>query len=363
PRAGRASRSRICGPPSAAEVLLRRLLGLGGRGGLLALGARRPAVFRGRRADLVQEKAREVALRGEAKLGRDLADLAAARGKPRDRRLDAQHVEVDARREAGAELEEIVEARAREADLARELVHVELLVRPRAQERDRPPDARVLEARAAPQARLRAAPGEIGLDDGKEQLLQHELQALGRQGPVILHFHRQRVCELADARGDGLRRLHERVALVGLEHGREAGAQPLAPCVQREHARRAGAYMTFAGVEEQHAVIAALQHDDGIGLRLQPVAGSELGQHQPAETALAKSQRAPHGRTEYSYSALVREPARALGRDYVRIYTDPAKSAEEPPVLDLDAAVHHRAEPGSVRLGRRRLAFDPELLP
>src|SRR6184192_1461718 len=111
PRAGRASRSRICGPPSAAEVLLRRLLGLGGRGGLLALGARRPAVFRGRHADLVQEKAREVALRGEAKLGRDLADLAAARGKPRDRRLDAQHVEVDARREAGAELEEIVEAR------------------------------------------------------------------------------------------------------------------------------------------------------------------------------------------------------------------------------------------------------------
>src|SRR5438270_2541401 len=85
PRAGKASRSRICDPPSADSSrggragALRFRLGLWVGRRLLALGARRPAIFRGRHADLVQEKAREVALGGEAELGRDLADLAAAR--------------------------------------------------------------------------------------------------------------------------------------------------------------------------------------------------------------------------------------------------------------------------------------------
>ena len=54
----------------------------------------------------------------------------------------------------------------------------------------------------------------------------------------------------------------------------------------------------FAGVEEEHAVVAALQHDDRIGLRLEPVARGELGQHQAAEAAFAKSQRPPHGQKD-----------------------------------------------------------------
>src|SRR5688500_7346187 len=101
------------------------------------------AVFRRGHADLIEEEACEVALRREAELGRDFGDLALPGGQARDRGLDAQHVEVGARRKAGAELEQIVEARARQADLVRELVHVELLVRPRAQQRDRAPDAAV----------------------------------------------------------------------------------------------------------------------------------------------------------------------------------------------------------------------------
>src|SRR3546814_13269439 len=46
-----------------------------------------------------QEKAREVALRGKAQLGRDLGDLALAGGQARDRRFHAQHVEIGARRD------------------------------------------------------------------------------------------------------------------------------------------------------------------------------------------------------------------------------------------------------------------------
>ena len=87
------------------------------------------AVLGGRDADLVQEEAGEVALRGEAELGRHLGDLALPGGQARDRGLDAQHVEVGARREAGAQLEQVVEARARQADLARQLVDAEVLVR------------------------------------------------------------------------------------------------------------------------------------------------------------------------------------------------------------------------------------------
>src|SRR4051812_26707936 len=91
---------------------LRLFLGLRRGAGLLALGTRCPAILRGRHADLIEEKAREVALGREAELGRDLTDLAAAGGQARDRGLDAQHVEIDARREAGAELKEVVEPRA-----------------------------------------------------------------------------------------------------------------------------------------------------------------------------------------------------------------------------------------------------------
>src|SRR5204863_5522435 len=101
-------------------------------------------------ADLVQEEAREVTLRREAELGGHLGDLAAARGEARDRGLDAQHVEVGARRETGAELKQIVKAGARQADLAGELVDGHVLVRMRAQQRDGAADAAVFEARAAP---------------------------------------------------------------------------------------------------------------------------------------------------------------------------------------------------------------------
>src|SRR5262245_49558912 len=99
----------------------------GVRSGFLIRGA---AILGRRHADLVQEETGEVALRGEAELGRDFRDLALPGRQARNRRLHAQHVEVGARREAGAELEQVVEARARQTDLARELVHVELLVRP-----------------------------------------------------------------------------------------------------------------------------------------------------------------------------------------------------------------------------------------
>src|SRR6266513_5289754 len=88
--------------------------------------ARAAAVLGRGDADLVQEEAREVALRREAELRGDLGNLAVARGQARDRGLDAQHVEVGAGREAGAQLEQVVEARARQADAVRQLVHVEV---------------------------------------------------------------------------------------------------------------------------------------------------------------------------------------------------------------------------------------------
>src|SRR5581483_8115521 len=111
-------------------LFLRRGLAL--RRGRLARRGGAP-VLRGRDADLVQEEPGEVALRREAELGRELRDLAAARREPRDRGLDAQHVEVGARGEPGADLEEIVEARARQTHLAREVVDALVLVRMRAQ--------------------------------------------------------------------------------------------------------------------------------------------------------------------------------------------------------------------------------------
>src|SRR4051812_30906628 len=114
-------------PPSELGVLLGDGLDVL-RGGFVGLRSRGCApVLGGRNADLVKEKPGEVALRGKAELGRYLRDLALARREARDRRLDAQHVEVGARREAGAELKEVVEARARQAHLAGELVDTEIL--------------------------------------------------------------------------------------------------------------------------------------------------------------------------------------------------------------------------------------------
>src|ERR1700694_6005183 len=101
-------------------------------GGWRVVGARAAAVLGGRCAALVQEKAREIALRRQAELRRDLRDLAVSGRKARDRGFDAQHVQVGARREAGAQLEQVVEAGARQVDLARPLVRFERLIWARA---------------------------------------------------------------------------------------------------------------------------------------------------------------------------------------------------------------------------------------
>src|SRR6185503_1813271 len=60
---------------------------------------------------------------------------------------------------------------------------------------------------------------------------------------------------------------------------------------------------------------------------------------------------------------LIREPAGALGRNYTRIDADPVQAAEEPAVLDLDAAVHDRLQPCCARLGGGRFVAYAELLP
>src|SRR5712671_6932683 len=60
---------------------------------------------------------------------------------------------------------------------------------------------------------------------------------------------------------------------------------------------------------------------------------------------------------------LVGQPARPLGRNYTRIDADPVQAAEQPAVLDLDAAVHDRFQPRGARLGRGRFVARPELLP
>ena len=188
-------------------------------------------------------------------------------GEARDRRLDAQHVEIGARREAGADLEQVVEPRARQAHLAGELVDVQVLVRMRAQQRDRAADARVLEARAAPQRRRGAPAGEIGLDDREQQLLQHELEALRGKEAVVQHFDRQRLGELADARRDGLALLREGLALHAVEHRREGLVQPFARDMEDQRALRPRVAMALAGIEEHELGVALAQHDGRIFLR------------------------------------------------------------------------------------------------
>src|SRR5467141_5216338 len=73
-------------------------------GGWRIVAARAAAVLGRRDADLIEEEAREVALRREAELRGDLGNLAMAGGQARDCSLDAQHVEVGTGRETGAQL-------------------------------------------------------------------------------------------------------------------------------------------------------------------------------------------------------------------------------------------------------------------
>src|SRR5207302_1051179 len=241
--------------------------------------AARTAVLGWRDADLIQEKAREVALRREAELRGDLGNLAFAGGQTRNGGLDAQHVEVGTRREPGAQLEQVVEARTRQADAVRQLVHAELLVRPRAQQRDRLPDAAVLETRAAPQVRRGAPLGEVGLDDQEHQLLQHEFQALGGQEPVVQHLDREGLGEPSDARRDLLAQQRERSRVLRPEHRRKAGMQPAPRSVEHERARGFVVDVDLAGIEEQQLAVLLLQYDDRVGQRLEDLAWRELHQH------------------------------------------------------------------------------------
>src|SRR5438552_15089219 len=113
---------------SATRATPRPASGFRVLGGWRVAAARAAAVLGRGDADLVQEEAREVALRREPELRGDLGNLAVARGQARERSLDAQHVEVGAGLVAGAQLEQGVEARARHADAGRHLGQVEGLV-------------------------------------------------------------------------------------------------------------------------------------------------------------------------------------------------------------------------------------------
>ena len=138
-----------------------------------------------------------------------------------------------------------------------------------------------------------AAAREVGLDDGQQQLLQHEVEALGRDEAVVQHFDRERVGEAPDARGDGLVRLGKGLR-GGIEHRREAGAQPVGGRVQRQHARRRGRGMAFAGVEEHQVGVARLHEDHRVGLGGARLAGREITQHQAAEPSLQDPNQSPH---------------------------------------------------------------------
>src|SRR5258708_4190325 len=59
----------------------------------------------------------------------------------------------------------------------------------------------------------------------------------------------------------------------------------------------------------------------------------------------------------------VRQPQRPLRRDDFGVHAAPVQAAEEPPVLDLDAAIHHRLEPRSFGLFRRFGVLHAQLLP
>ena len=76
---------------------------------------------------------------------------------------------------------------------------------------------------------------------------------------------------------------------VLLEGGGEARAQPLARGVHYENPRRSRRYMDFAGIEEEQTVVALLQDDDRIGMRLDAVFGHEVAEDDAAESPLTKS--------------------------------------------------------------------------
>src|SRR2546425_7088931 len=85
---------------SATRATPRPTSGFRVLGGWRVAAARAAAVLRRGGADLVPEEAREVALRREPQLPRDLGKLALPPGQAPDRGLPPQHVEVSAGREA-----------------------------------------------------------------------------------------------------------------------------------------------------------------------------------------------------------------------------------------------------------------------
>src|SRR4030095_3504760 len=103
-------------------------------------------------------------------------------------------------------------------------------------------------ARAAPERRRSAPAAEIGLDDREQQLLQHELEALGRKEAVVQHFNGQRLAELADAGGDRLALLRKGPALDAVEYGGEAAVQPFARDVEDERTLGARAAVRLARI-------------------------------------------------------------------------------------------------------------------
>ena len=171
-------------------------------------------------------------MRREAELGGDFRDLA----RPVDRReiaVSTHSMSRYARGEKPVHMEEIVEARARQADLARELVHVEILVRPCAQERDRAGGCGCPRSASRGRRRRGMAAREIGLDDRKQQLLQHEIQALGGHEAIVQYFDGERVGETR-MRGVIGSRGCEKGRIVAAEHrGKLALSQPVAACARR----------------------------------------------------------------------------------------------------------------------------------
>src|SRR2546425_11738098 len=95
---------------SATRATPRPTSGFRVLGGWRVVAARAAAVLGRGDADLVQEEAREVALRREAELRGDLGYLAVAGGQARDRGLGAQHVEGGTGRGSRAQVETVVEA-------------------------------------------------------------------------------------------------------------------------------------------------------------------------------------------------------------------------------------------------------------
>jgi len=205
----------------------------------------------------------------------------------------------------------------------------------RAQQRDRAADARVLEARAAPQRRGGAPAREIGLDDREQQLLEHELEALRGEEAVVQHFHGERIGELPDARRDRLALLREGLALDAVERGREGFVQPLARDMEHQRAPRGCVAEALAGIEKHELGIALPQHDHRIFLRAQFVVRVEVTQEKPPEPPLEYSYHPPHRGKD----TLVREPAGTLCGDDFGIHADPVQATEEPAVLDLHATV------------------------